>query len=164
MSFSHIVMPLAAALLGVGCTAVSPPVPVEGDVAALAGEWTGEYWSAESGRRGELVFTLQAGADTARGEVVMRPAPLGRGAAGEVPDTRAGPEAMPQGLSITFVRVSRGVVSGRLDPYRDPECGCRLTTTFLGRLSGDTLSGTFTSRHEEMQRTVEGQWRAVRKR
>ena len=51
------------------------PVPVLGtrtDIAALTGEWVGTYTSGESGREGSIVFQLEAGADTAQGDVMMR--------------------------------------------------------------------------------------------
>jgi hypothetical protein len=66
-------------------------------------------------------------------------------------------------LHIRFVRAEGGIVNGRLEPYRDPQCGCQLTTVFRGMLKGDTLSGSFRSWHEEMQRWTEGTWRTVRK-
>ena len=149
------------AALAVGCQAAQPPVPVVGDVAALAGEWRGEYWSTESGRRGTILFSLQAGQDTAHGEVVMYPSRV----ATPLP-TPAEPEpvivhANPEPLAITFVRAGGGMVSGRLEPYRDPECGCRLTTTFTGRWETDTLAGTYVSVHESGRR-VTGEWRVSR--
>jgi hypothetical protein len=37
-------------------------------------------------------------------------------------------------------------VVGTLDPYRDPDCGCQLTTTFRGEFKdANTIEGTFTS-------------------
>src|ERR1043166_5630706 len=59
-----------------GCGASQPPVPVvggEADIARLAGQWLGEYSSAETGRSGSIVFTLTSGSDTATGDVVMTP-------------------------------------------------------------------------------------------
>ena len=64
-----------AVVLSAACASnPSPPVPVTGtraDVSTLVGEWTGEYRSAESGRSGSILFKLDAGTDTARGDVVM---------------------------------------------------------------------------------------------
>lgn len=144
------------------CAAPGTPVPVLGEVAALEGEWLGEYWSVESGRRGSIVFRLTAGSDTARGDVLLtasRP-PMQRPP--DSPDVWP-PERMSRPLAITFVRMDQRVVSGRLEPYRDPDCGCLLTTTFLGRLTGDTLAGTFSSYHQEMAKRVTGEWRVVRR-
>jgi hypothetical protein len=66
-------------------------------------------------------------------------------------------------LAITFVRVEDGFVQGRLEPYRDPECGCRLDTTFVGTRSGDVIEGTFTSLHMDTGVVRRGVWRVVRR-
>lgn len=153
-------MVLAGLLAAGACRPVPMPVPVEGDIARLAGEWRGEYWSAESGRSGIILFTLAAGADTAEGQVTMIPRQDDRPRdPNQVPDVW---RPQPTILTITFVRATGGWVTGRLDPYRDPECGCILRTTFTGRLTADTLTGTYTSLHQEMGQQVRGEWRAVR--
>ena len=144
------------------CRGPQSPVPVLGEIQQLRGEWRGEYWSAQSGRSGTIIFDLQATSDTARGDVVMIPAePVAR-----EPETRDIPElsSRPQPLTISFVRCTDGGVSGRLDPYRDPVCGCLLLTTFSGQITADTIAGTFVTTHQDMGRKVEGQWRAVRTR
>src|SRR5262245_11848817 len=64
------------ALLVMGCAGTAPRIPVEGsaqDLAALAGDWRGEYQGAAGGRSGLLEFHLAAGADTATGDVLMFP-------------------------------------------------------------------------------------------
>jgi hypothetical protein len=38
-----------------------------------------------------------------------------------------------QELTIRFVAVEGGEVTGELDPYRDPDCDCRAYTRFRGR-------------------------------
>lgn len=151
---------MVVSMLGLAACALNPPVvPVEGnaqDVAALAGEWSGEYWSAETGRSGSIFFHLEAGADTAVGDVLMIP----RGAPEH--DHPGGVHPASEYIPITFVRVWQGHVRGVLDPYRDPVCGCRLHTSFEGVLSGDTIAGTFSSRHLEGGVVQEGRWRVVR--
>ena len=138
-----------------GCAANPSPVPVSAEpnaIAALAGEWTGEYSSAATGRRGSIVFTLAAGSDTAYGDVAMVPSgsdqPLraagtSSGAAGGQNNVVTRPAA--QGLTIRFVRIAGDSVSGVLDPYTAPDCGCVLTTTFRGRVQGGRIEGTFES-------------------
>ena len=44
------------------------------------------------------------------------------------------------------MRVQGDRVSGTLAPYADPETGKKLFTTFDGRIAGDTIAGTFTTR------------------
>jgi hypothetical protein len=154
---------LAAAL--VGCGGSQAPVPVvgrEADISQLAGEWYGDYSSVESGRSGSIVFKLVAGADSATGDVVMTPQWVTR--QGNMP-MQSSPTQTPtsQPLSIRFVRVSGGQVSGALDPYTDPNCGCTLHTTFIGRVRSDTLEGTYSSVHEQTRDIQKGRWRVVRK-
>ncbi len=152
-------------LLGVltACGGSQSPVPMVGrraDISQLAGEWLGEYSSVETGRSGSIVFNLTAGSDTATGDVVMTPQFVMRG---PVTQPSQGAPQTPRSITIRFVRVSGGQVSGALDPYTDPNCGCQLHTTFTGRLVGDTLSGTYMSRHEQTQEVQTGRWRVVRK-
>jgi hypothetical protein len=149
------------------CQGPQPPVPVTGDVAALAGRWEGEYGSRETGRAGSILFTLEPGTDTAHGDVLMVPReldlpPSPRPGDPEARDRR--PDPLPQALPISFIRASDGLVEGRLAPYRDPDCGCLLTTSFSGRLiDGNTFEGTFTSKHGETGRVVRGWWRVTRR-
>jgi hypothetical protein len=147
-----------ALVLLAACGYQPPPVTVSappGELALLEGEWRGEYLSRESGRAGSILFVLEAGQDTARGDVLMVPGP------GLLPD-RAADRPMGEVIGIRFVRLEHGTVRGVLDPYRDPECGCRLTTTFAGTLRGDTISGTYSSRHLEGGLIQHGQWRVLR--
>ena len=150
------------------CAAPSTPVPVVGapaDVAQLAGEWEGQYSSVETGRSGSIFFHIAAGTDSSHGDVLMDPAVLGlRRAAGD-PTAVGQPTVRPgQAIGITFVRVAGGRISGRLEPYTDPDCSCPLYTTFEGALKGDTLSGTYSSHHETGGYTQHGEWRVVRRK
>ncbi len=153
-------------LAGAGCA--TNPVPVEGpyaDVSRLEGEWAGVYSSPESGRHGDIFFRLEPGRDTAMGRVVMIPhhdheaMPI----ADEPFDPETEARMLAQGLEIQFVRVSGNRVEGELAPYSDPECGCRLRTTFTGVITGDEIEGTFASYHIEMGITQGGWWNVRRK-
>jgi hypothetical protein len=148
--------------LVLACGGAQTPVPVVGasvEISRLAGEWYGEYSSVESGRSGGIVFKLVAGSDTATGDVFMTPQWLTR--QGNVAQTAPQPTTTPA-LTIRFVRVAGGQVSGSLAPYTDPNCGCTLHTTFVGRLQADTLEGAYSSLHEQTRETQKGRWRAVR--
>ena len=148
------------------CGGPGTPVPVAGtatDLAALAGEWSGEYSSQESGRSGSIVLRLTAGTDSATGDVVMSPQFFRRLAGpGDAPAAVAPPPA-PQVLSISFVRVAGGRVSGRLAQYTDPSCGCTLLTEFEGSLRGDALEGTYSSRHSATGEVQRGRWLVTRR-
>jgi hypothetical protein len=69
-----------------------------------------------------------------------------------------------QVLTIKLVRVSGDSVSGALDAYRDPSCDCPVQTTFTGRLSRDTIDGTFTTRGSPSNAPQTGTWRVKRTR
>ncbi len=160
---------LAAATLSMllaACAANRTPVPVVGpsaDIAALAGEWVGDYSSTESGRSGSISFTLRAAADSAFGDVVMIPAGWGRPLAPWRRETAAAaPRPQPEVLTINFVRVEGCCVSGTLVPYADPETGARLVTAFTGRLNGDTIEGTYTTRLPSGA-TQTGRWTVQRR-
>lgn len=149
---------VSAGLLAAACAYQPRAVPVAGapaSVAALEGEWVGEYWSLDTGRSGSILFRLEAGRDTAMGDVLMLPS--------ELPHAHTGEHPRSEYVPINFVYVEGTRVRGLLDPYRDPECGCRLETQFEGTLEGDRITGTFTSRHIEGGRVQRGEWRVTRR-
>ena len=162
---------VAAAVLGALLAACGstpePPVPVVGapaDVAALAGRWSGSYASAQTGRSGSISFTLATTRDSAVGDVVMIPRGLGRPLQAWDRAQPGGPTPRSAVLTISFVRVAAGRVSGRLAPYADPETGRELLTAFEGRLRGNTIDGTYKThaRGETDERT--GEWNVTRER
>jgi hypothetical protein len=147
-------------------SAPTTPVPLVGapeDLAQLAGEWDGTYEADDGSRSGSIDFHLRAGRDTAEGDVLMVPTDWGRPLeAYERPSAAVADGTAPRALAIRFVRVVGGEISGQLEPYRDPTCGCRLLTTFRGRLTGDRIEGRYETLHQEAARTVTGRWRARR--
>lgn len=165
---------LAAGSFVWGCASSNPapPVPVEGaDVSALAGRWEGEYSSVDTGRTGSIVFELKKGDKVAHGDVLMVPRgglTTGGGATGEptskLPGTSETVRTMPRVLNINFVSASGGVLRGTMDPYRDPACDCEVQTTFVGTLSGDTISGTFTTTPQGAGTITTGRWKMTRKK
>ncbi len=126
----------------------------------MAGSWTGAYASHESGRHGDIGFSLTEGADTAFGFVVMVPhsnhdvMPIEQ----EPYDPDLDERATARGIRIAFVRVAGDRVIGELERYRDPECGCELLTVFEGVVRGAAIDGTFRSRHQECGRVTVGEW------
>ena len=156
----------ALATVALACTSTPRPVPVAGsrvEIDRLAGEWTGSYTSPEKGRSGTILFRLAAREDTANGDVLMVPRgwdrPVGPAASPERAD-RASPEV----LTIQFVEIAGGAVRGTLAPYRDPECGCTLVTTFWGRLEDDVIEGTFVTRPLHGVSEFRGSWSVSRRR
>ncbi|MGH7731784.1 MAG: hypothetical protein ACRENJ_11115 [Candidatus Eiseniibacteriota bacterium] len=150
------------------CATVPTPVPVAGDAAGLGqltGEWGGDYQGQSNGRSGSIVFRLEAGADTAYGDVVMIPRER-RESRLPVQDPSAGlpTPRMVEVLTIAFVRATGGGLSGRLTPYRDPDCDCVLDTRFQGRIRGDVIEGTYTSTPAGGGATQTGTWKVTRKK
>lgn len=157
----------AVLLLLAACAANPTPVPMVGttrDVSILAGEWVGEYRSVETGRMGSISFTLQAGRDTAYGDVLMVPKQAqGADVASDNPGVPGC--TAPQVLTIRFVRVQGTQLSGTMDPYRCPDCGCLLHTIFRGELKGDRIEGDFVTVHSQQDVPPQrGTWWATRKR
>jgi hypothetical protein len=159
---------LAAAAVAACAPAPPNPVPVSagsGSTATLVGEWVGEYESPALGRAGSIVFHLDAGRDTAQGDVMMVPRGSGQAPqhlpAGE-PGAVMRAMLAPQVLTIRFVRLEGNRVTGALDPYLDPGCGCRVFTAFEGTLAGERLHGTFVTRGEP-RGPVNGRWSVERR-
>jgi hypothetical protein len=157
-----------AVLLSACASAPPPPVSVDAnqkDLNALAGSWWGDYFSGSTGRTGSIRFTLNAEEGAVYGTVLMFP--QGRSSSME-PANRSGSASAdtPRGgqpLSIRFIVIEDGVVSGTLEPYKDPDCGCLLSTTFTGRIHGDVIQGTFVSHGGPGRLTQDGRWKVTRK-
>jgi hypothetical protein len=173
MKTSKAFIALTSVALLSACASLRTPVPVVGptsNLSALVGDWSGEYSSTETGRSGSISFKLQAGKDTAFGSVIMVPRTQeGVTASGVVPADRPivkGMAAQSPGelITIRFVRMEGSHVVGTLDPYRDPDCGCQLTTTFSGEFTGaSTIEGTFHSVGSEMSHIpTSGRWKVSR--
>ena len=156
----------AGALAVSACASKSSPVPVLGSVeelAAVCGVWVGEYQDASSTRAGSIRFSLEAGSDTASGDVLMIAPGRDRSFTPQADRYRDAPRReSPRRLMISFVRITQGRIQGRLEPYYDPECDCTVETVFIGKLSDDLLEGTYQSYLGGRSSPRTGQWRAAR--
>jgi hypothetical protein len=157
---------LMAAMAAVACAPVINKTPVRGAppaISRLVGEWQGDYNGAESGRRGLIAFRLRAGADTAEGDIIMQSRTDYEPSAPNAPIPWDAMRTTHQQLSIRFVFVSDDEVTGVLNAYRDPDCGCTLTTTFRGRIQGDVIEGTFHTEGSGISHMPQdGRWRVKR--
>jgi hypothetical protein len=151
-------------------TPTPAPVPVQGrhqELSAIAGAWSGQYWSKETGRRGVIRFAIPEHADTGYGEVEITFSPalsLTREAAAadlrksHLGDDESGPRPCTV-LDIRVVRIEHDRVRGTMEPYWDPDCECRARTVFEGKVSGNRVTGTFTSHRESSDhRVLTGKW------
>ena len=137
--FSLIIV-LGVLAVTTACSSKSPGIAVTSndfDLNPLLGEWHGAYKGSETGRSGTIAFTLRAGEANASGNVVMIP---------NANPNASGQAVMREVLTIHFVRKEGGNVTGTLDPYSDPECGCPVNTTFQGTFTdARTIEGTYTT-------------------
>jgi hypothetical protein len=136
--------------LGLGCSSSDQEISLVGEkdeLGELTGVWRGTYDSDDGTRTGTIELRIAKDAKTATGSVIMR--------ISDNPD-------MPLNLAIRFVQIAEGWISGRLDPYEDPECMCLVESLFQGRLAGDSMVGTYSTRGvaEEFLRT--GSWLMTR--
>ena len=86
------------------------------------------------------------------------------GSEAKLPGASESLSTMPQVLKFSFVSASGDVLTGTIDPYQDPECSCEVRTTFVGRLSGDTVEGTFTTNPSGSAPITTGRWKITRKK
>jgi hypothetical protein len=157
----------AAAILGLtvlaACTYHPSLFPVIGridDKSRLTGEWIGEFSSAHPDRSRSIAFQLEPGRDSASGEVSLEPSYVGQGirqqAQGLYPRV-----STTTVVRIRYVHAEESTVEGVLEPYHDPDCDCVVTTTFLGVVRGDSITGEYVSRGEWTTR--QGAWRMSRR-
>jgi len=157
---------LALAGLLAACSANPSPVPVLAspeDLVGLSGRWEGTYESQETGRSGSIVFNLDAGRDTATGDVIMIPAERDRRNYQMDRSMPRAPQMAPaEVIPIRIVRVRGDRVMGRLEAYRAPECDCEATTLFRGQRTGDRIEGTYVTEGDGLRRS-RGRWVVERK-
>jgi hypothetical protein len=151
---------------GAACRYQPSPVTLRGsapEIAALAGEWGGEYSGAQSGRSGSISLRITAGGDTAYGDVVMVSNTGQQLVAAHAQREHLAHARSADVLRISFVRVAQGQVTGVLEPYVAPDCQCRVTTSFTGTVQGDVIEGTFAT-HASEGLEQSGRWRVTRSR
>jgi hypothetical protein len=160
MSTGHIVLSTVAFLSTMAsCRLMDPgsPVPLEGnrqDVSAVSGGWAGRYSSKATGY-GDVEITFSPSLRLTR-----------NASASDAPKLNGEGEYEPSPctvLSIKVVRVKGDEVRGTIAPYWDPDCDCRAQTVFEGKISGERIVGTFSSRRESSDRRVlTGVWQVER--
>ena len=156
--------PLVAAIAVAACRYQPARVALQGsppEIAALAGEWNGEYSGAQSGRSGSITLRITAGGDSAYGDVVMVANTGQRLVAAHDPKEHMAHARSADVLHVAFVRVAAGQVSGMLEPYVAPDCQCRVTTSFTGTVQGNVVEGTFVTRGPAGLEQA-GRWRVTR--
>ena len=162
------ILTLTLALVTAGCGWRRTPVPIisdNGSTGLLVGTWAGEYSSTQTGRSGSISFDLASEKDTAYCDVVMIPAVrslrIATNTGVEGPAVRPMPTAEP--LKLRFIRLGEGRVTGTMEPYKDPDCGCLVTTTFEGKFTGaNTIQGTYLTTSTGFHQETGGKWKVTR--
>ena len=142
-------------------------IPETGSVALLVGVWSGEYSSPQTGRSGSITFDLASEKDTAFCDIVMVPKIQSMQNPGEgVNRAIVRPLPSNQPLKVRFIRLGDRKISGTLEPYVDPDCGCRVSTTFEGIItSANTIEGTYTSVSSALDYSrTGGRWKVTRQK
>jgi hypothetical protein len=162
----EIALTLALLLPGtIACARSTPGIELRSsdfDLDPLVGQWRGNFVSTHPGRSGTIAFTLRAGESAAAGSVVLF----------QKPDSLLSPEEremmanVPERtvLKIHFVRKQGGDVNGALDPYKDAECDCTVTTNFQGKFTDPTtIEGGYTTvRAKPGSDIIRGTWKVTR--
>ncbi|RMH38487.1 MAG: hypothetical protein D6689_19450 [Deltaproteobacteria bacterium] len=131
------------------CGGAMGQVPVRGDdaeVARLAGEWKGQFEGVDNAKTGTIDLNFQLGRHTADARVTL----LG-----------ASTDGSAMKLKVEYLAVENGTIRGKIEPYVDPECSCKVETEFEGALTGDYIVGTYFARPAAGGER-KGQWSAER--
>lgn len=164
-----IITTIGAGVFALGCSVRAPKTEVTADdfdLAPLVGEWTGEYSSRETGRTGDISFVLRAGEVSAFGRIEMvAREPETVVVPGDRPMVNGGLAIpMRQPLTIHFVRKEGNAVVGLLDPYTDPDCACKVRTSFQGVFTDSrTIEGTYKTTGVDLAHIpTGGHWKVTR--
>ena len=130
------------------------------DMQALDGRWIGEYKSDEVKRKGYISFALSAEKHKAIGGISMVSGDKQKvGRPGSSTRRRSGGQKR-EPLTITFVEIEDGKVSGKVTPFFDPSLKSEIHTVFEGQLYGEEiLEGTFSSIIMSNGSSYSGTWR-----
>ena len=161
----------AAASIMVGCAAFETPAikEVSGttyDVAQLTGTWEGSFVSTATKRSGIITLDLNQVANKEVGSITLHyqkkhpkvHAPKGHNV------KKTGTYTKSKPLSVEFMAIEDGKISGTVTPYSDPVfLGKTVFSTYEGKVTGNRIEGTYTSRIGQNGNLFTGSWWAVRK-
>lgn len=148
----------AVSVLATGCTllpSTSPVVEARPAVAGFEGTWTGQFVNRDAGVAGVVELALAADANGSEGQVVLQGLELASG-----PLFRA--VEVPATLPVEVVEIDGFLLRVRLEPFTDRTTGDRVTATFEGLRSGDTVTGSYVFEWQASELRVRGAWMAAR--
>lgn len=162
----------AAASLMIGCasTSTTPAIKeVSGttfDIAQLTGTWEGNFISTVTQRSGTITLELNQEGNKEVGSILLQyqkqhpkvHAPKGHNV------KKTGTYTKTKPLSVEFIAIEGGKISGTVTPYADPILFRKTVfTTYEGSLIGNRIEGTYTTRVGQKGNSFTGSWWAVRK-
>ena len=163
----------AIASLTLGCVSTLSTTPtikeVSGtkfDVAQLTGTWEGNFISTVTQRTGVIKLELDQEANREVGSILLQyqkqhpkiHAPKGHNV------KKTGTYTKTKPLSVEFIAIEGGKISGTVTPYADPLFpGKTVFSTYEGIVTGNRIEGTYTTRIGQNGNAFTGSWWAVRK-
>ena len=159
--------------LMLGCASTSSKTPAikevsgtEFDVAQLTGTWEGNFSSTVSQRSGTITLELNQAGKREVGSILLQyqkqhpkvHAPKGHNV------KKTGTYTKTKPLSVEFIAIEGGKISGNVTPYADPVFTRKTVfTTYEGIVTGNRIEGTYTTRVGQNGNSFTGSWWAVRK-
>ena len=153
-----------------GCALTSTPdiKEVSGttfDIAQLTGTWEGNFDSTVTQRSGTITLELNQEGQREVGSILLQyqkkhpkvHAPKGHNI------KKTGTYTKTKPLSVEFIAIEDGKISGTVTPYLDPIFSRKIFSTYEGKLIGNRIEGTYTSRIGQNGNSFTGSWWAVRK-
>lgn len=158
-------MMVAAALmtLTAGCAVRPSPDTApsrSADLAAMNGNWVGEYLDGQTGKYGAIMLSIRSSTDSASGDVVLTPYGSSSMVAADVIAHRNHSPA-PEVLRVSFRRVIGGLVEGTVEEYFSTDCSCVVTTVLQGTPTRTGIAGEYVTSNAAGLRK-QGRWSVER--
>jgi hypothetical protein len=157
-------MMVAAALmtLAAGCAVRPAPETAparSADLAAMNGDWVGEYIDGNSGKYGSITLNIRSSTDAASGEIILTPYGSSPVVAANV--AARGHSTSPQVLRVAFRRAIGGLVEGTIEDYFSMDCSCVVTTVLQGTPTRNRIAGEYVTSNASGLRK-QGRWSVER--
>ena len=138
-----VALALAALVAACGIQPTPEPTPSSpADLAAMNGNWVGEYSNTETSRSGSISMSLRNWDDSVSGDVIMVPRGSTPLLAADVA-THVTRGISAEILHLSFRRVAGGMVEANVEPHYSPDCACVVNMVLQATPSRNLISGEF---------------------